>query len=227
VPEERVRRVPLALDPEFARSALEIDQDGGRASGDGEDGGRAFPAGRLVLTAARQAAGDRDKGIDLLIKAMSSLSVAIPDVSLIVIGDGPDGARLKRVADECGVGPRVHFLGSVSSGALAAAYRRCDVFALPSRKEGFGLVFVEAMAFGKPVVGGAHGGTPDIIEDGVTGFLVCHGDVDKLTRALERLLTDERLRREMGQRAQERVWNTYLFEHFQGRLTEVLDQLMS
>jgi glycosyltransferase involved in cell wall biosynthesis len=177
-----------------------------------------------VLTAARQAAGDRDKGIDLLIKAVSRLIVAVPDVSLIVIGDGPDGARLKRVAEECGVGARVHFLGSVSSQTLAAAYRRCDVFALPSRKEGFGLVFVEAMAFGKPVVGGAHGGTPDIIEDGVTGFLVCHGDVDKLTQALERLLTDERLRREMGRWAQERVRNRYLFEHFQVRMTDILEE---
>ena len=80
------------------------------------------------------------------------------------------------------------------------------------------------MAFGKAVIGGAHGGTPDVVEDGVTGYLVRHGDLDSLAHALERLLTDDGLRKEMGRRAQEQVHSTFLFEHFERRLTDILEQ---
>jgi glycosyltransferase involved in cell wall biosynthesis len=179
-----------------------------------------------VLTVGRQAPGDRGKGIDLLIQAMPRLLTSLPDVSLVVIGDGADRARLERMAHDLRVGEHIQFCGNVPVEALVAAYRRCDVFALPSRKEGFGLVFLEAMAFGKPVVGGAHGGTPDIIEDGVTGYLVRHGDVEQLAHVLERLLADDGLRKEMGRRAQEHVRRRYLFEDFERRLTAILESTL-
>src|SRR5919106_814623 len=96
---------------------------------------------------------------------------------------------------------------------------------MPSSGEGFGLVFLEAMAFGKPVVGGAHGGTLDIIEDGVTGYLVSHSDVDRLAQVLERLLADDGLRKQIGRRAQERIREAYLFEHFHTRFTDMLEEI--
>jgi glycosyltransferase involved in cell wall biosynthesis len=215
----RVQCLPWGLDPEFAFAA---------AATDGEiTDSRRFPDGKIVLTVGRQVAPDRYKGVDLLIQAVSRLVPSVPDLSLVVIGDGTDRSRLERVAQELGVRDRVHFLGNVPGGTLAAAYRRCDVFAMPSAGEGFGLVFLEAMAFGKPVIGGAHGGTPDVIEDGLTGYLVRHGDLDRLARVLERLLTDDGLRKEMGRRAQERVHSTYLFEHFERRLTDILEEASS
>ena len=97
---------------------------------------------------------------------------------------------------------------------------------MPSKGEGFGLVFLEAMAFGKPVVAGAHGGAPEVVEDGVTGFLTPHGDVEALSGVLRRLLSDARLRSEMGRRGRERVEARYLFEHFQARLATILDELV-
>ena len=214
VPEPRVRCLPWGLDPEFASAASATN-----------DETRGLPADdRVVLTVGRQVASDRYKGADVLIQAVSRLMPSVPNLSLVVIGDGADRPRLERMAQALGVGGRVHFWGNVPSDTLASAYRRCDVFAMPSAGEGFGLVFLEAMAFGKPVIGGAHGGTPDVVEDGVTGYLVRHGDLDSLTHALERLLTDDGLRKEMGRRAQEQVRSTFLFEHFERRLTDILEQ---
>jgi len=101
------------------------------------------------------------------------------------------------------------------------------VFALPGRGEGFGLVFLEAMALGKPVIGGAHGGIPDVIEDGVTGSLVPHGDVPRLSIALESLLLDPVRAREMGARGYRRVQTEFTFEQFQSRLTRTIGDVLN
>src|SRR5436309_3307672 len=82
---------------------------------------------------------------------------------------------------------------------LAKRYRQCSVFVLPSGQEGFGIVFLEAMRFAKPCVGGSPGGTPEIVEDGTTGFIVPFGNEHSLEAALERLLSDADLRRRMGE----------------------------
>jgi len=144
---------------------------------------------------------------------------------LLIVGDGPDRARLEGVASEHRVVDRVHFLGELASEALRACYERCDVFALPSRGEGFGLVFLEAMTFGKPVVGGAHGGTPDVITDGETGYLVPYGDSDRLVAVLCGLLADPGQRGKMGERGHHRVHSEFLFDHFAARLRRILEGL--
>jgi glycosyltransferase involved in cell wall biosynthesis len=100
------------------------------------------------------------------------------------------------------------------------------VFALPSRGEGFGFVFLEAMAFGKPVVGGAHGGIPDLVEEGATGLLIQQGNNEKLAKALKKLLLDDRLRHELGSAARERVRSRFQFKDFETRLGEILGPLV-
>jgi glycosyltransferase involved in cell wall biosynthesis len=110
---------------------------------------------------------------------------------------------------------------------LVSAYDACDVFALPSRGEGFGLVFLEAMSRAKPVIGGAHGGIPDVIDDGVTGYLVQHGDLTQLADRLKTLLTDEPLRRSMGQRALERVRQDFTFECFSRNLERAIGPMLA
>jgi glycosyltransferase involved in cell wall biosynthesis len=87
-------------------------------------------------------------------------------------------------------------------------------------------VFIEAMAHGKPVVGGAHGGTLEIIEEGVSGYLVQHGDVAQLTERLQRLLTDESHRHRMGLRAFERARRQYAFDRFSSDLSNLLADLL-
>ncbi|MBI4543866.1 MAG: glycosyltransferase family 4 protein [Gemmatimonadetes bacterium] len=213
VPERRVQRLPWGLDPGFDSSTAK----GGRLA-------FRLPSGRIVLTVARLAAKEVYKGVDTLIQALPTVLPEVSDLQLVVVGDGDDGPRLRRLAAELGVAERVHFLGSVGPEELLACYQGCDLFALPSRAEGFGLVFLEAMGVGKAVVGGAHGGTPDIVEDGVTGCLVHDGDVGELAGVLGNLLKHAELRSELGRRAQERVRSHYLYEHFQADLTRILEE---
>ena len=168
---------------------------------------------------------DRYKGVDMAIQAFSRIASKFPEVDHVIVGDGDDRPRLERLAFDLGVGNRVHFRGERPWPELLELYADCDAVVLPSRKEGFGLVFVEAMAFSKPVVGGAHGGTPDIIEDGASGFLTRYGEAEALAEVLGRLLSDETLRSEMGRRGLDRVRRMYLFEHFRARFGAVLGEL--
>jgi phosphatidylinositol alpha-1,6-mannosyltransferase len=211
----KVRQLAWGLDPEFA--AATKNNPAPRP--------RSFPPGRVVLAVARLVASERYKGIDELIQALPRLAPAVPDLHLVVVGDGDDRARLEQVAASAGVRDRAVFLGALEREDLIACYRHADVFALPSSGEGFGLVFLEAMAFGKPVIGGAHGGTPDVIEDGVTGFLVRQEDTERSAEVLRRLLTDEALRRRLGAQAEAFVGRNFLFEHFEARLRSILADL--
>ena len=192
----RVQRLPWGLDPEFEvrlAAAVPFSPPPG------------FPrTGRIILTVGRWDTAEKYKGADTLISALPSVLKAVPDVSLVLVGDGDDRPRLEQLARDLGVSEHAHFLFGLTPEQLFACYANCDVFALPSRGEGFGLVFLEAMAHAKPVIGGAHGGIPDIVEDGVTGLLVPHGDVERLAQALESLFNDPGRAREMGARGRER-----------------------
>lgn len=218
LPREKVVRLPWSLGPEFDPMALP------GAAGALPEG---FPAGRIILAVGRWDAREAYKGVDHLILALPRLLKIASDVHLVAVGGGTDLPRLERLAQASGVAAHVHFLRSLPQEQLAAAYDACDVFALPSRGEGFGLVFLEAMSHGKPVIGGAHGGTPDIIEDGATGYLVRYGDSSQLAERIEHLLMDEVSRRNMGARAMERVRHDFTFGSFCRNLEDALETLSS
>jgi glycosyltransferase involved in cell wall biosynthesis len=186
-----------------------------------------FPGGRIILTVGRWDAGEAYKGVDHLIAALPKLLEDVHDLHLVAVGEGSDLSRLVQYARQSRREDRIHFLPFLEPAKLKAAYDCCDVFALPSRGEGFGLVFLEAMSCGKPVVGGAHGGIPDVIEDGVTGYLVRHGDVPALVDRLRRLLTDDSLRCRMGAAARERVLRHFTFERFSTEFAAKLGSLMA
>jgi len=116
----------------------------------------------------------------------------------------------------------VIFLGHQSEEDLKHYYLHTDVFVMPSRQEGFGIVFLEAMGFGKPVVAAAFGGATDIVIDGQTGCLVEYGDVDTLADRLISILRDADLRGRLGTAGRERVETTYTFTHFRQTLAEIL-----
>jgi phosphatidylinositol alpha-1,6-mannosyltransferase len=218
VPTERVRRLPWGLDPEF-EARLRAPVHPSRPA--------AFPErARIILTVGRWDPAERYKGADTLISTLPRVLQTAPDVVLVLIGDGEDRPRLEQLARECGVADRTRFLHGPTQEELFACYAHCDVFALPSRGEGFGLVFLEAMAHGKPVIGGAHGGTPDIVEDGVTGLLVPHGDAELLAGALESLLSDPARACTMGEQGRERVQTAYAFEQFQLGLTHTMEDVL-
>jgi len=189
---------------------------------------RGFPErGRVILTVGRWAASERYKGADELIRSVSQLVTIVPDLRLVAVGAGDDLSRLVRVAADLNVADRVHFLEDLSCEELAACYARAEVFALPSGGEGFGLVFLEAMAFSKPVVAASCGGTTDVVEDGINGLLVPPGDARALAQALGRLLSDEPFRAGLGQRGAEIVRRKFQFAVFQSELEKILGECNS
>lgn len=183
---------------------------------------QAFPPGRVILTVGRWAASERYKGLDDLIHATAIVRASLAGLHLVVVGGGDDLPRLQKVAMDAGIADRVRFLSCLSGDELAACYAHADVFAMPSSGEGFGLVFLEAMAFAKPVVGAACGGTTDLVEHGVNGLLVPSGDTQKLVAALVSLLGDEPFSARLGRRGAQLVREKYTFENFERELERIL-----
>jgi phosphatidylinositol alpha-1,6-mannosyltransferase len=214
----KVQRLPWGLDPEFeahVAAAAPLSPPPG------------FPrTGRIILTVGRWDPAERYKGADTFVAALPRVLKAAPDTSFVLVGDGDDRPRLEHLARNLGVSEHAYFLHGLTPAQLFACYANCDVFALPSRGEGFGLVFLEAMACAKPVIGGAHGGIPDIVQEGVTGLLVPHGDAERLAQALESLLNNPRWAKEMGARGRDRVHKEYTFEGFRSRLIRIMDVLL-
>lgn len=173
-----------------------------------------------LLTVARLDATERYKGIESVLAALPGVAERVPGVRYQILGDGDDRCRLETFARDLGVGDLVTFAGRVTAASLAAAYSGCKLFVMPSSKEGFGIVFLEAALFGKPSIGGRHGGTPEVIADGATGLLVERTDIRGISEAITRLLTAPGLREEMGRRARERVLSRFTYGHFRDRLFE-------
>jgi phosphatidylinositol alpha-1,6-mannosyltransferase len=147
------------------------------------------------------------KGHDVLIDALARVRVRVPNVRCVVIGDGPLRSRLEALARTCGVAEAISFLGAVSDLERDRWLRRADVFAMPSRLdgEGFGMVFLEASAHGKPIVAGNVGGSPEAVADGASGMLVDPTDPAAVADALARLLLDRELARRLGRGGAERA----------------------
>jgi len=155
-----------------------------------------------------------------LVRAMPAVLEAVPNASLLIVGRGPQVAEISRTANDLNVRDHVLLPGYVPDEELFALYDLCRVFALPAldatggQVEGFGLVFAEAAAYGKPVVAGRSGGVSDAVIDGETGFVIDAHDETALADALIRLLTDDALANRMGEAGRNRVrdelnWKTF------------------
>jgi glycosyltransferase involved in cell wall biosynthesis len=186
---------------------------------------RSSHAGALrVLTAGRLASEDSYKGYDVLISGVARAQSMGADVRLRVVGAGDDIERLRAHAQTSGLTKEtVEFLGAVSDDQLRREIVDCDVFALPSRGEGFGIVYLEAMSLARPCIAGNHGGPPEIIDDGRDGYLVEHGDVPQLATRLLTLYREPEMCREMGARAALKVKQRYLFSHMREAWFRLLD----
>jgi len=146
----------------------------------------------------------RLKGFDLLINALATLRPRDSETHLAIVGDGPELQALTTLAQDLGVASRVHFLGQRADvGAILRD--ACDIVAIPSRIEAFGLVAAEAAIFGHPAVATAVGGIGEVVQDGITGLLVPGGDPLAFAAALERLIADPALRKKLGEAARARV----------------------
>jgi glycosyltransferase involved in cell wall biosynthesis len=142
------------------------------------------------------------KGIDTLLRAF----VHVCDRAVLrIIGVGPERQRLEQLAQELGLADRVDFLGHLPLRALTAEYRNATLFALPSTQEGFGIVFLEAMASSLPVVAARAAAVPEVVEEGVSALLVEPDDVEALAASLTVLLEDPAKRTALGEAGRARV----------------------
>jgi glycosyltransferase involved in cell wall biosynthesis len=207
----RVEVVPDALDPGFPDRVAE------RPS---------RPVRSRLLTISRLTGSSPGKGVDNIISALPAIRAQVPDADLTVVGGGDDLPRLKELAVSLGLSAAVRFTGVIPDAELQAHLEGTDVFVLPSRREGFGIVFLEAMAHAKPVIAGAHGGSPEVVVDGVTGRLVTYGDEPALVTATTTLLRDPRLRRDMGRAGADRLRALYLYDRFRHAVFRMLDRTL-
>jgi len=212
---ERIRVLPWALDPDFETKFAK----------DSRPLPANFPRGRVILSVGRWLATERYKGMDTLILAMPRLLLRWPQLQLAFVGSGDDRGWLEHIARDSGVQRHVHFLTGLSYGEISACYQAAEIFALPSRGEGFGFVYLEAMAHGKPVIGGAHGGAPEVIGDGVTGYVVQHGDPVQLATSIDALLSDPEAARRMGEAGRQRVEKEFRFNVFAKAFKKLLREL--
>ncbi|PIQ84087.1 MAG: hypothetical protein COV75_03975 [Candidatus Omnitrophica bacterium CG11_big_fil_rev_8_21_14_0_20_63_9] len=171
------------------------------------------------------------KGQDIVLKALAQLAPRYPNLRGLVVGQDPhedqrDLKRLHHLAQELGLGSRVHFTGWQAD--VWAMYAAADIVVHASTKpEPFGLVLLEAMAAGRPVIATRAGGVTDIVSDGRTGLLVDPGDADALARAISRLLDDEVLSAALVQRARVRVSDEFVIIRNAAQITALYDHLVA
>ena len=210
---EKVRVVPLCLDPE----RVELWE---RARQGAPAGPPREPAALIV---GRMRSVERGKGHDHLLAAWPAVRARKPDAELWVVGEGDFRPVLEARARELGVQDAVRFLGRVPDDALGDLYRRASVFAMPSRQEGFGLVYAEAMWHGLPCIGSTADAARDVIVDGETGLLVPYGDPAALAAALSDLLEDPERCAALGAAAARHARRAFGYERFRSNFLAALE----
>jgi phosphatidylinositol alpha-1,6-mannosyltransferase len=185
------------------------------------------PDGRLILTVARL---QPRKGHDTIVQALPRILKAVPDTYYLIIGKG-DPKVLLGLAERVGVADRVHIVPHVTDSDLAHLYSVGDIYAMVSRvdphtgeEEGFGIVYLEASASGRPCVAGSHGGCRDPVEDGVNGLVVDPESPVEVADAITRLLVDADLAREMGERGRVLVRERFSKDVVLPRFEKILDE---
>lgn len=142
------------------------------------------PEQPVILTVSRLVASEQYKGYDRVLRTMPQLREAIPGVRYVIVGKGDDRPRIEHLIQELGVEDCVTLAGFIPDEELCDYYNLCDVFAMPSKREGFGIVFLEAMACGKPTLGGNKDGAVDALQQGRLGALIDPDDISQLAEAL-------------------------------------------
>lgn len=178
----------------------------------------------FALIVGRLSSEERYKGHDTLLEIWRELIKLYPTARLMVVGDGDDRARLEMKTKKLQLANVIIFLGKVTGEKLESLYRDCSFFVMPSSEEGFGLVFLEAMRAGKACIAGK-GAAEEVIDDGVTGFVVPSHDRKELLTAMSRLFRDPELCAGMGQAGRERYLARFTQADFERRFLIALDLL--
>jgi phosphatidylinositol alpha-1,6-mannosyltransferase len=178
--------------------------------------------GQTILCVARLGLHDRGKNIDAVIRAMALLPPDLGEHHLHIVGDGQLRPELEALVDVLGLHGRVRFLGRLSDAALTEAYRDAGLFVMPSSKEGFGIVYLEAWQHGLPVICGNEDAAHEIVEHGVDGFVVDPGDIALLADRIAYLLRHPEIALGMGACGQAKVQARYSAANFEANLAALL-----
>lgn len=168
---------------------------------------------------------DPRKNIKLLLKSFVKIKQSFPDLRLILIGKKPKNNNLEKFCNSLGIGDSVDFPGQVSEDELIKYYNQVQLFVLPSLQEGLGIVVLESMACGTPVVSTKCGGPEEIIIHGENGYLVENNDVEALADSVCKLLADNELRMKMGEKAREFVCQNYSIDKIKENFTKVYKEV--
>lgn len=183
-----------------------------------------------ILTVSRLSKADTYKGIDTVFLALRRGKDKGLNLKLDLVGSGNDMERLQVAARSLGVQELVNFRGSITDEELKGLFSESHVFVMPSKKEGFGIAYLEAMAAGLPCIGANHGGTPEVIQHGESGFLIEYGDSEQLAFYLSTILESGALYASLSKAARRRAANTLSFEvmaHSWDRLLDTMNDANS
>ncbi len=228
LPQFRGAACPLGLSPSFTETASRATALDWPLSFEAADGVTRLLGPRYLLIAARMDPREREKGHRELIHVLPDLKRDVSDVQLVCVGPGDDRPVLQQVARDHGVAASVFFPGHVTLETLQALYRHCYALVMPSRQEGFGLAYLEAMYHAKPCVGCSNQGAEDIIAHGETGLLVHDPqDAPSLLGMLKDLLTHSSYAQWLGQNGYTRLQRKFTAHHYQARLKAKLERLIA
>ena len=141
---------------------------------------------KILLTVGRISSSERYKGHDTMLRVLKALG---EEYVWLVIGSGDDLSRLRQKSKELGIAEKIRFLEEISNDRLVDYYNLCDVFVMPSKGEGFGITFLEAMACGKPVIGGNSDGSTEPLMNGKLGFLIDPDSAEEIIQAINLVFT--------------------------------------
>ena len=187
--------------------------------------------GDLVLLSVGRL--DLHKGHDIVLRALPKILEEVPNLIYLIVGDGPERAHLQALAEDYGLSAKVQIIGQVEDEHLVEYYRLCDVFVMPSREiegrvdliEGFGMVFLEANACAKPVIGGLSGGVPDAVLDKETGLLVDPTSPEEVAAAVILLCKDKAYADKLGHMGLKRCRDVFSWPAICQLLQRVLEKI--
>lgn len=179
-----------------------------------------------ILTVSRLTKDDRYKGHIQVIQALANVRQQLPELTYYVVGEGDLVPDLQQLCKQLGVTSAVHFLGHVDETILRTLYARADLFVMPSKGEGFGLVYLEAIAYGLPVIASNQDAAGEVIQDQTTGLLVNPDDTKALADSILRLLTNPELRRQMGKMGKKVATSKFSYTGFKESLLHYMQEAL-
>lgn len=218
---------PLGLPPQFALSSTPPPRGQAHVSLRAADGAERQLGPRVMLMVARMDAGEREKGHRELIAALPSVLAHVPTAQLVFVGGGSDAPALQRLAAASPAAAHICFAGQLADADLDALYHAAYAYVMPSRQEGFGLAYLEAMNHALPCVACRDDGGADVVIEGETGLLVNQPiDRAQLASTLVRILSNETMAREMGVAGWRRLNAHFSAEAHQARVLELVAPLL-